>query len=439
MKLTDLSKDMVKFLPNCSKNRTLTAVKMRGIFASCALAAALLAVTWADHHDHHHHHDHHSHSSEGEMSCHKLSSPNADFAFALYKSLNAKAAAGKNIFFSPLGISTALSMLSTGARGETHSQLFSTLGYSALNQTQVNEAYQDLFHMLGYSHEDEQLDVGNAVAVHSGFTPLEKFLKDVKDFYPGDIFKVNVTRLEEAAAEINTFIANETQDKIKDVVQQLNPDMAMVLINYVYFEAQWAKRFNQEFTDEEDFHVDNTTKVRVDMMTRTGDYKIYRDDQSQATVITVPYKGNASMMIVLPDEGKMMTVERHISKDSIKHWQASVSMAYVDLYLPKFSISVDASLDDTLKAMGITDAYEDRADFSGVSETAMLKVTKASHKAALSVTEVGTKAHGTTFTDLILSNLPQTVRIDRPFLVFILENSTGNIFFMGKINNPTAT
>uniref|UniRef100_A0A3B4XSS0 Serpin domain-containing protein n=1 Tax=Seriola lalandi dorsalis TaxID=1841481 RepID=A0A3B4XSS0_SERLL len=103
---------------------------------------------------------------------------------------------------------------------------------------------------------------------------------------------------------------------------------------------------------------------------------------------------------------------------------------------PKFSISVDASLDDTLKAMGITDAYEDRADFSGVSETAMLK---ASHKAALSVTEVGTKAHGTTFTDLILSNLPQTVRIDRPFLVFILENSTGNIFFMGKINNPTAT
>ncbi|XP_023285821.1 alpha-1-antitrypsin homolog [Seriola lalandi dorsalis] len=412
---------------------------MRGIFASCALAAALLAVTWADHHDHHHHHDHHSHSNQGEMSCHKLSSPNADFAFALYKSLNAKAAAGKNIFFSPLGISTALSMLSTGARGETHSQLFSTLGYSALNQTQVNEAYQDLFHMLGYSHEDEQLDVGNAVAVRSGFTPLEKFVKDVKDFYAGDIFKVNVTRLEEAAAEINTFIANKTQDKIKDVVQQLNPDMAMVLINYVYFKAQWAKRFNQEFTDEEDFHVDNTTKVRVDMMTRTGDYKIYRDDRNQATVITVPYKGNASMMIVLPDEGKMMTVERHISKDSIKHWQASVSMAYVNLRLAKFSISVDASLDDTLKAMGITDAYEDRADFSGVSETAMLKVTKASHKAALSVTEVGTEAAATTFTELMFFSLPQTVRIDRPFLVFILENSTGNILFMGKINNPTAT
>ncbi|XP_049914743.1 alpha-1-antiproteinase-like [Epinephelus moara] len=105
------------------------AVKMRGIF--CALAALLLAAAWADHQ---HHGSDHSH--EGELSCHKLSSPNADFAFALYKSLNAQTAAGKNIFYSPLGISTTLSMMSTGAGGETHSQLFSSLGYSTLNQTQ---------------------------------------------------------------------------------------------------------------------------------------------------------------------------------------------------------------------------------------------------------------------------------------------------------------
>ncbi|XP_049446161.1 alpha-1-antiproteinase-like [Epinephelus fuscoguttatus] len=145
---------------------------MCGIF--CALAALLLAAAWADH-QHHHGCDH---SHEGELSCHKLSSPNADFAFALYKSLNAHTAAGKNIFYSPLGISTALSMMSTGAGGETHSQLFSSLGYSTLNQTQVNEAYEHLFHMYGHSQEDQRLDVGNAVALRSGFTPLEKFLND---------------------------------------------------------------------------------------------------------------------------------------------------------------------------------------------------------------------------------------------------------------------
>ncbi|XP_042339443.1 alpha-1-antitrypsin homolog [Plectropomus leopardus] len=209
---------------------------MRGISVSCALAALLLAAVWADHHQDHHHGSDHSH--EGRMSCHKLTAPNADFAFALYKSLNANAAAGKNIFFSPLGISTALSMLSTGAAAETHRQLFSTLGYGALNQTQVNEAYEHLLHMLGHGPRDQQLDVGNAVALRSGFSPLETFLNDVRRHYSGEVFSVNLTKPAEAADEINAFIANKTQDKIKDMVKDLDAEMVMVLINYVYFKGK---------------------------------------------------------------------------------------------------------------------------------------------------------------------------------------------------------
>ncbi|XP_074508345.1 alpha-1-antitrypsin homolog [Sebastes fasciatus] len=413
---------------------------MRRIFASCALAALLLAAAWADHHQHHHHHHHDGsdHSHEGEMSCHKLSSPNADFAFALYKNLNAKAAAGKNIFYSPLGISTALSVLSTGARGETHSQLFSSLGYSTLNQTQVNEAYEHLFDMLGHSHENQQLDVGNAVAVRSGCDPLEKFLKDVRHHYSGEVFNVNFTDPAEAVAEINRYIANKTHDRIKDMVKDLHPDMAMMLINYVYFKGEWKKQFNRDMTRKMDFHVDKTTKVQVDMMMRTGDYDTYWDVDNHTTVVMLPYKGSTSMMIVLPDEGKMTEAEGIINKDYIKHCRNSVSMEYVDLFLPKFSISADASLENTLKEMGITDAFEDRADFSGISDEVKIKVSKVSHKATLSVTEMGTEATGATIIEMIFLSLPPSVRIDRPFLVFILENSTENILFMGKISNPTA-
>lgn len=208
---------------------------MRAIFASCALVALLLAVALADHH-----HDHTSSapSNEDHPGCRKLSRPNADFAFALYKNLNAKAAAGKNIFYSPLGISTALAMLSTGARGETHSQLFSTLGYSTFNQTQVNEAYEHLFQMLGQSQANQQLDVGNAAAVRSGFSPLEGFINDLKRYYSGEIFQVDFSKADEAAAEINRHIASKTQDKIKDMVKDLDPEMAMVLINFVYFRGK---------------------------------------------------------------------------------------------------------------------------------------------------------------------------------------------------------
>ncbi|XP_070781899.1 alpha-1-antitrypsin homolog [Enoplosus armatus] len=417
---------------------------MRGIFASCALAALLLAAAWADHnghhHEHHHHHHHHGteHSHEGEMSCHKLSPPNADFGFALYKNLNTKAAAGKNIFYSPLGISTALSMLSMGARGETHSQLFSSLGYSAQNQSIVNEAYEHLFHMLGHSQENQLLDVGNAVAVRSGFNPLEKFVKDVKHYYSGEIFNVDFTKPAEAAAEINTFIARKTQDKIRDQVKDLDPEMAMVLINYVYFKGQWEKPFNGNLTHKADFHVDETTTVQVDMMKRTGRYDFYQDDDNHTTVIMLPYKGNTSMMIVLPHEGKMKEVEGYINKDYIKHWHDSVYRSSVDLFLPKFSISADASLDSTLTEMGITDAFSDNADFSGLSDEVKLKVSKVSHQAVLSVDETGTEAAATTTIEVMPMSMPENMKLNRPFLAFILEHSTQSILFMGKINNPTA-
>ncbi|XP_044026363.1 alpha-1-antitrypsin homolog [Siniperca chuatsi] len=408
---------------------------MRGIFARCALGALLLAAAWADHH-HHHHGTEHSH--EGENPCHKLSSPNADFGFSLYKSLNANAAAGKNIFYSPLGISTALSMLSTGASGETHSQLFSSLGYSAHNQAQVNEAYEHLFDMLGHSQQNQQLDVGNGVALRSGFNPLEKFLKDIKHYYSGEIFNVDFTKPAEAAAEINTFIARKTQDKIKDQVKDLDPAMAMVLINYVYFRGQWEKPFNGNLTHKADFHVDETTDVQVDMMKKMGRYDFYQDNDNHTTVILLPYKGNTSMMIVLPDEGKMTEVEGYINKDYIRHWHDSLFRTSVHLFLPKFSITADASLDSTLKEMGITDAFSDNADFSGISDEVKLKVSKVSHQAVLSVDETGTEAAAATTLEIMPMSMPETMKLNRPFLVFILEHSTRSILFMGKINNPTA-
>ncbi|XP_030577401.1 alpha-1-antitrypsin homolog [Archocentrus centrarchus] len=406
---------------------------MRTIFASCALVALLLAVALADHHHHHSS----AHSSEDHLSCRKLSRPNADFAFALYKNLNAKATPGKNIFYSPLGISTALSMLSSGARGETHSQLFSSLGYSTFNQTQVNEGYEHLFHMLGQSQAQQQLDVGNAAAVRSGFSPLEEFRNDLKRYYSGEIFQVDFTKPDEAAAEINRHIASKTQDKIKDMVKDLDPEMAMVLINYVYFRGQWEKPFDGNFTHQEDFHVDENTRVQVDMMKRSGRYDFFEDDKNHAIVFLLPYRGNTSMMIVLPNEGKMKEVEDNICKDHLRHWHDSLYRTSVNVGMPKFSISAEASLDDTLKEIGITDAFGEQADFSGMSDV-KLKVSKVSHKAVLSVDETGTEAAAATTVEVMPMSMPKVVTLNRPFMVFILEHSTKSILFMGKINNPTA-
>uniref|UniRef100_G3NMP4 Serpin domain-containing protein n=2 Tax=Gasterosteus aculeatus TaxID=69293 RepID=G3NMP4_GASAC len=403
---------------------------MRGILASCALSLLLLAAAWAG--------DGAAHSHEGEMSCHKLAAPNADFGFALYKSLSTNAAAGKNIFFSPLGISTALSMLSTGAKGETHRQMFASLGYTSLNQMQANDAYRHLFHMVEHSQGNQRLDVGNDVALRSGFSPLEAFLKDVKHSYSAHVFNVDFTKPEEAAAEINTHIAAKTNDKIKDMVKDLSPEMAMVLINYVYFRGRWVKPFDANNTAKADFDVDETTKVQVDMMKRNGRYDFYHDSDNHTTVILLPYHGNTSMMIVLPDEGKMKEVEGYITKEHIRHWHDSLFRSSVNLFLPKFSISAEATLDSTLKEMGMVDAFTDNADFSGLSDAVKLKVSKVSHQAMLSVDETGTEAVAATTIEVMPMSMPEVMNLNRPFMVFILEHSTKSILFMGKISDPTA-
>uniref|UniRef100_A0A3P9BDI3 Serpin domain-containing protein n=1 Tax=Maylandia zebra TaxID=106582 RepID=A0A3P9BDI3_9CICH len=108
-----------------------------------------------------------------------------------------------------------------------------------------------------------------------------------------------------------------------------------------------------------------------------------------------------------------------------------------NLTIPKSSITADASLKNILQEMGITSAFENHADFSGLSNNSRLKVSKASHKATLSVTEMGTEAAAVSIFEMF--EAPPTIKIDRPFLVFILENCTKSILFMGKINNPTAS
>uniref|UniRef100_A0A672J151 Alpha-1-antitrypsin homolog n=1 Tax=Salarias fasciatus TaxID=181472 RepID=A0A672J151_SALFA len=381
----------------------------------CVIAAVFVAVALADHHGH-----------EEADACHKLSEPNAEFALTLYKKLDAHTAAGKNIFYSPISISAALSMVSSGARGDTRSQLMSTLGYAALNQTQVDDGYEHFFHVLEHHQTNQQLDVGNIVAVKTGFQPSQQFVADIKQHYVGELHNVDFTNPEKAAAQMNKLIAGKTHGKIKDMVKDLDPETVMMLLNYVYFRGQWEHPFEAKLTSKEDFHVDESTTVQVDMMKRTGRYDIYEDNDNHTTVVRLPYKGNTSMIIVLPDEGKMKEVED------------GFTMEVVDLSLPKFSISAEASLEQILEELGVTYAFSDFADFSGLSEDIKLVVSKVSHQAVLSVDETGTEAAAATTVELLPTSLPKSVKLNRPFLVFIVDSSTESILFMGKINNPTA-
>lgn len=217
--------------------------------------ALLLMVALADHHeghDHgehsadHHHHLHHDknepHPSGKNCSSQTLSSQNADFAFTLYNKLSQQAdAKGKNIFFSPLSISLALSTLALGAKDETHSQIFNILGYSSFTEDQVNEAYEHLLHILDHK-EGVLLETGGGLAIREGFKPVDKFLKDLQHFYRAEAFTVDFSKPEAAVKEVNKFIAKKTKDTITDMVKTLDADTVIVLLNYIYFRGIFSQK-----------------------------------------------------------------------------------------------------------------------------------------------------------------------------------------------------
>ncbi|KAL2081792.1 hypothetical protein ACEWY4_021610 [Coilia grayii] len=431
---------------------------MRAIVHSGVIAGLLLSVVWAapagpdghEGHDHgphtadHHHHLHHGddepHPQHEGQHNNPLRQPNADFAFALYKKLSVMPEfQSKNIFFSPFSISMALSMLALGAKGETFSQLYQALGYAEMTPETVNGAYEHMVHMLGHVKE-MQLDVSNAVALKIGAEVEDKFLEDAKHYYASKLFTVDFTKPETAKEEINKYIAQQTNNTITDMVQEVDPSTLMMLINCITFRGEWETFFRSDLTKKADFHVDENTTVRVDMMTSNDVYELYEDKENFTTVIRLPYKGSASMIIVLPDEGKMKEVEDSISTSLFRHWIGAMKNWPVTLHMPKSSVSGKYSLQDTLQAMGIVTAFSDAADFSGMTSMAV-KVSKVEHQTDLSVHEKGTEASAATTVEILIrSGRPplSVVNINRPFFVFITEPSSKTILFMGKISNPVA-
>ncbi|XP_034783267.2 alpha-1-antitrypsin homolog [Acipenser ruthenus] len=391
--------------------------------------------------DHHHHiHDTDHQHEESELQCRKLMPANSDFAFSLYKQLNSLPdGESRNIFYSPLSISTALSVMALGAKGTTHDQLFETLGFSpsGLNETEVNHAFEHLFHMLSHKNNELQLEAGNVVYLQEGFKPNPTFLKDAQHFYDTKGFTVNFQKPDFAKVEINTYIAMKTHGKIVDLIKDLDSKAVMVLVNYMFFRGKWVKPFDPKYTKEDVFHVNENTTVPVEMMIRSGRFDYYYDEENSTFILMLPYKGDASLMLILPDEGKLKEVEEMLSKDSIKRWHDSLFFSSVDVYLPKFSVSASYSLKEILATMGIINAFSDNADFSRITEEIKLKLSKAAHKAVLDVDEKGTEAGAATFIEVMPMSIPPVVKFNRPFILLIVEKTTKSILFMGKIMNPS--
>ncbi|NXA30159.1 A1AT antiproteinase, partial [Ibidorhyncha struthersii] len=383
----------------------------------------------------------HSQAEDENLPHVKIAPSNADFAFRFYKQVREEVG-NKNIFFSPLSISTAFAMLSLGARSNTLNQLHKGLAFNLteMEEHEIHGGFQRVLQLLNDPHREVQLSMGNALFIDDELKLLQKFVDDVMNFYYSEAISTSFQNSAEAVKEINNYTETKTHGKIVGLLKTLDPETVMVLVNYIFFKGYWEKPFNNLATRDDDFFLDAKNSVKVKMMHQSKAFNIHRDEKMSCWVVEIPYKGNAIALFVLPDEGTMKQVEDALLKETVSNWMQSLKKRKIYLDLPKFSISGSYDVRSLFEKMGVTEVFSDQADLSGVAEKTLLKVSKAIHKAMVDVSENGTEAAAVTLIEAVPMSAqfppPPHIRFNKPFLMIIVDKTTHSILFMGKIVNP---
>jgi serpin B len=369
---------------------------------------------------------------------------NNTFAFDLYQSLQTQ---NENLIYSPYSISLALAMTYAGARGETESQMAQTLHF--LRQEQLHPAFNSLDLQLAErgkaQSEDEtplQLNIANAVWAEQTYPFLQGFLDTIALNYGAGIRLADfINQYEAVRKEINDWVSNQTEGKIKDLIPEgvLNTDTRMALVNAIYFKADWLSPFDAESTQDAPFHLLNGSEVSVPTMNKDAFIPYAKGDGWQA--IELAYEGEtAAMDILVPDEGRFEEIESGLDYEAASAILSSLQPTSVTLALPKFTFESEFGMDDQLKALGMTDAFDpDRADFSGMTDRKDLFISAVLHKAFIAVDEKGTEAAAATAVIVGVTSAPVfdvTLIIDRPFIFLIRDIPTGQILFVGRVLNP---
>jgi serpin B len=373
-----------------------------------------------------------------------LTTGNNAFAVDLYGQLRTQPG---NLFFSPASISTAFGMAYAGAHGDTATQMAATLHFT-LPPAQLHPAIGALLNSLNATHADYQLRVANALWAEQNQKFLSGYLAVTTKNYGAGFRPVDfVNQSDKVRLTINDWVAKQTENKIQNLLAPgtVTADTRLVITNAIYFKGTWQTQFQKSQTQSEDFHLTASQTVTAPLMHISGGYSYFKDGTFQ--VLSIPYKsGDLVMIVLLPNDiDSLPALEQQLTANNLAAWIGKMQFARkVNLTLPKFTLTQQFILNDTLAAMGMRAAFSPQAaDFSGMTGNHAFSISDVIHKAFVDVDEEGTEAAAATSIGIRATamipetNPPIEFRADHPFLFLIRDTRSGAILFMGRVTNPT--
>ena len=350
-----------------------------------------------------------------------------------------------------------MAMVYAGADGETAAQLRDVMEYPAdqklLSQT-VRATREGLTRERPRRGEGSlKLSIAASIWGEKGHPFREEYLKTIAEYHGGKLRETSFRAAPEAAvADINDWIAEETNGRIREIVteDQITGATKLVLANAIYFKASWQRTFNPSTTTREDFHNADGSVTPVAMMYQQQRTSSYHETEDYQT-IALRYDGGAAfMLIILPAKGQFHEVEQGLDSKKIGEllsWTPSQSRQ-VHLHMPRLEIEETYDLSKIMKRLGVKDAFSDsRADLSKIdghscaeSPGGCLFVSKVAQKTFLKVDEAGTEAAAASSvlietTSRSINPLePAVMRIDRPYMMMVWSSTP---LFFGRVTHMT--
>ncbi|XP_003788509.1 plasminogen activator inhibitor 2 [Otolemur garnettii] len=408
---------------------------------------------------------------------------NAIFALNFFKQL-ARVNPTQNLFFSPWSISSTMAMVYMGARGNTEDQMAKVFQFDKVGVQEVAPVTPENFTGCEFTQQIQKGTYPDAILqaqardkVHSSFRSLsssinastgdyllesanmlfgeksarfkEEFMQLCKKYYSTEPQAVDFLECaEEARKKINSWVKTQTKGKIENLLPEgsVDAETKMVLVNTVYFKGKWKTPFEKKLEGLYPFRVNSIQRIPVQMMLLHEKLNIGYIQELKAQILEMPYAGDVSMFILLPDEIANVStglemLENEITYEKLNKWTSKDTMVEddVEVYIPTFKLAERYELKPILRSMGMDDAFnEGRANFLGMSEKNDLFLSEVFHQATVDVNEEGTEAAagtGAVMTGRTGHGGPQFVA-DHPFLFFIMHKMTKSILFFGRFCLP---
>ena len=363
------------------------------------------------------------------------------FGFEFFKKVNDISGSNANLMVSPLSVSMALGMARNGAAGTTLDAMNTTLGFAGMSDAQVNESYQHIIDTFTTLDPKVKMQIANSTWYRNGFEVEPAFISANRQYFNSEVTALDFSD-PGAVNTINGWVSGKTNKLIPTIIDQIPADAVMYLVNAVYFKGQWKYQFETANTAQKPFTLPNGTVVQAPSMNQHATFQYFKGAGFEA--IELPYnQGNFVMSVLLPDAGKSVgDIIPLLSQENWNTWSKQFSDRDIQLQLPKFKYAYEEKqMKPILSGMGMGVAFDaDQADFTRINPEGGLYISRVLHKSYIATDEEGTEAAAVTAVEIgVTSAGPDQVyhfTVNRPFIYFIQEKSTGTILFIGNVMNP---